>query len=101
MCIRDSYNIEENKSYNDIYSISVSGGEAKNITNTGSKEFNVVWRPDGEKIGFLSSASGTVQMWEINPDGSNPKQISDIPEGIDGFSYSPDQSKIFYLKSVK
>ena len=48
------YNIEENKSYNDIYSIPVSGGEAKNITNTGGKESNIAWRPDGKKIGFLS-----------------------------------------------
>ncbi len=95
------YNIEENKSYSDIYSIPLKGGEPKNLTNTAAKEFNVVWRPDGKKIGYLSSASGTVQLWEMNADGSKPKQISDIPDGISGFSYSPDQSKIFYLKSVK
>ena len=95
------YNIEENKSYRDIYSIPVSGGEAKNITNSGSNEFNIAWRPDGKKIGFLSSNSGTVQLWEMNPDGSKLKQITDIPDGITGFDYSPDQSKIFYLKSVK
>lgn len=95
------YNIEENKSYRDIYSIPVSGGEAKNITNSGTNEFNILWRPDGKKIGFLSSASGTVQIWEMNPDGSKREQISDIPEGISGFDYSPDQSKIYYLKSVR
>ena len=95
------YNIEENKSYRDIYSIPVSGGEPKNITNSAVNEFNVVWRPDGKKIGFLSSASGSVQLWEMNPDGSKPSQISHIADGISGFDYSPDQSKIFYLKSVK
>lgn len=95
------YNIEENKSYRDIYSIPVSGGEAINITNSGTNEFNIAWRPDGEKIGFLSSASGSVQLWEINPDGKKLTQVSDIPDGISGFDYSPDQSKIFYLKSVK
>ena len=95
------YNIEENKSYRDIYSIQVSGGEPKNITNSAVNEFNVVWRPDGKKIGFLSSASGSVQLWEMNPDGSKPSQISHIADGISGFDYSPDQSKIFYLKSVK
>lgn len=95
------YNIEENKSYRDIYTIPVSGGEATNITNSGSKEFNVVWRPDGKKIGYLSSASGSVQLWEINTNGSNVKQVSGIDGGISGFQYSPDQSKIYYLKSVK
>ncbi|MEN8118677.1 MAG: S9 family peptidase, partial [Bacteroidota bacterium] len=95
------YNIEENKSYRDIYTIPVSGGEAINITNTGIKEFNAVWRPDDNKIGYLSSVSGSVQLWEMNPDGSGTKQVSDIDGGISGFQYSPDQSKIFYLKSVK
>lgn len=95
------YNIEKNKSYRDIYTIPVSGGEGKNITNTGSNEFNAIWSPDGKKIGYLSSVSGSVQIWEMNPVGSKPKQISNIEGGISGFGYSPDQSKIFYLKSVK
>jgi dipeptidyl aminopeptidase/acylaminoacyl peptidase len=94
-------NIEENKSYRDIYSISVSGGESQNLTNSACNESNIVWRPDGKKIGYLSSASGTDQLWEMNPDGTGKTQISEIAEGISGFSYSPDQSKIFYLKSVK
>jgi len=95
------YNIEENKSYRDVYTIPVSGDQATNITNSGTNEFNVLWRPDGKKIGYLSGASGSVQLWEINPDGSGAKQVSDIEGGIYGFKYAPDQSKIFYLKSVK
>uniref|UniRef100_UPI003217467A S9 family peptidase n=1 Tax=uncultured Draconibacterium sp. TaxID=1573823 RepID=UPI003217467A len=95
------YNIEENKSYRDIYTIPVSGGEAENITNSGAKEFNVVWRPDGKKIGYLSGVSGSVQLWEMNADGSGAKQVSDIEGGIFGFQYSPDQSKIYYLQAVK
>ncbi|MCF6333398.1 MAG: S9 family peptidase [Draconibacterium sp.] len=96
-----NYNIEANKSYRDIYTIPISGGKAKNITNSAAKEFNAVWRPDGKKIGFLSSVSGSVQMWEMDPNGNKPKQVSTIEGGISGFKYSPDQSKIFYLKSVK
>jgi len=95
------YNIEKNKSYRDIYTIPVSGGEATNITNSGAKEFSALWRPDGKKIGYLSGVSGSVQLWEMNADGSGAKQISNIEGGISGFKYSPDQSKIFYLKSVK
>ncbi len=95
------FNIEENRAYRDIYSVSVSGGEMKNLTNSSFNEFNAVWRPDGKKIGYLSPASGTVQLWEMNPDGTAAKQISDIDGGISGFSYSPDFSKIYYIKSVK
>jgi dipeptidyl aminopeptidase/acylaminoacyl peptidase len=95
------YNIEENKPYRDIYTIPVSGGEAKNLTNSSTNEFNAVWRPDGQKIGYLSSASGSVQLWEMNPDGSAMKQVTDIEGGIEGFDYSPDLQNIYYFKKVK
>ncbi len=95
------YNIQENRSYRDIYTIPVEGGEAANLTNSATNESNALWRPDGKKIGYLSPASGSTQLWEMNPDGSGAKQISDVEGGIFGFGYSPDQSKIYYLKSVK
>ncbi|MDD4424793.1 MAG: S9 family peptidase [Mariniphaga sp.] len=95
------YHIEENKSYNDIYVVPVEGGETMNLTHSTYKEANAVWRPDGKKIGFLSAASGSTQLYEMNPDGTQLNQISEIEEGISGFQYSPDGSKILYIKAVK
>lgn len=95
------YHIAENKSYRDIYSIPVKGGEAVNLTRSATNEFNAIWRPDGQKIGYLSGASGSVQIWEMNPDGTGSEQISDIEGGINGFSYSPDGKKVLYLQDVK
>jgi len=95
------YDIEENRSYRDVYTIPVSGGKPENLTNSTSNESNAIWRPDGERIGFLSSASGTSQLWEMDADGSDLHQVSEIDGGISGFKYSPDGSKVFYIKSVK
>lgn len=95
------FNIQEDKSYRDIYLVPVNGGEAINLTNSVEKEFNASWRPDGKKIGFISSRSGDTQLWEMNPDGSEMIQVSDIKGGISGFNYSPGQRKIFFLKNVK
>ncbi len=95
------YNVEENKPYRDIYLIPAKGGKPQNITNSDAGEFNARWRPDGEKIGYLSNASGSIQLWEMNADGSNARQVTDINGGVSGFDYSPDGSRIFYLKSVK
>lgn len=95
------FNIAENKSYRDLYIVAVSGGEAKKLTNTVEKESEEQWRPDGQKIGYISSVSGTDQLWEIDPDGSNPNQVSNVADGISGFKYSPDLKHIIYIKSVK
>ncbi len=95
------YDVEENISQRDIYTVPVAGGTPVNITNSEHNEFNAMWRPDGEKIGYLSSKSGTVQLWEMNIDGSDPKQVTDIEKGINGFEYSPDIEHIYFIKRVK
>lgn len=71
------------------------------ITDTADRESGLQWRPDGERIGYLSAASGTIQLWEINRDGTGKKQVSRSDADIHGFCYSPDQTKILLIKSVK
>ncbi len=96
-----NYNIEENKSYRDLYSVPVAGGSRVKLTETPEKESSAAWRPDGKKIGFLSSKSGDTQFWEMNTDSSNPVQITQISGGISGFKYSPDCSHLLYTADVK
>jgi len=95
------YDVAANSGSTDLYILSVSGGEPTRITDMAGTEFNVLWRPDGEKIGFLSANSGSVQLWEMEPDGSNLRRISDIEGGIDNFSYSPDGSHVAFTRDVK
>ena len=95
------FNIPENKSYRDIYLVPVSGGAAMRLTDTPEKEGEEQWRPDGKKIGYISSKSGSEQLWEMNPDGTGNTQVSNVPEGISGFKYSPDLKNIVYIKSVR
>ncbi len=89
------YSMEKNRGNREIFILPVEGGKAQNITNTESGEYSAQWRPNGKKIGFLSAEDGGLQLWEMNPDGTKRIQISNIESGINGFKYSPDQSKLF------
>jgi len=60
-----------------------------------------MWRPDGKKIAYISTESGSAQIWEMNPDGSNKKQITEIEDGVNGFAYSPSMKNILFIKDVK
>ncbi|WP_372639529.1 prolyl oligopeptidase family serine peptidase [Ancylomarina sp.] len=91
----------ENRSYRDLYTLSVDGGTPVRLTNTNKNEYGEAWRPDGKKIAYMTAASGSMQMWEMNPDGSNPTQVSDVEGGIGSFQYAPDMSKIYYMKEVR
>lgn len=93
--------IKENKTNRELFTINADGTEKKQITQTASSENNARWINGGTKIAFLSSESGSSQLWVMDADGLNRKQISDIEGGINGFEFSPDQKKILYVKNIK
>ena len=94
------YSIEQNKGNRELYSVDIHGDNLKQLTFTPKSEFNAIWRPDGKRIGYLSSEGGSVQLWEMNTDGTGQVKITDIEGGITGFKYSPDQTKILYTKEI-
>ncbi len=95
------YSVKENKGNRDLYTMPADGGEITKVCDFPGSEFNALWRPDGKKIGFLSAKSGSVQLWEMNPDGSGKKQITDSLKDLLAFSYSPDGKKILLVMDVK
>ncbi len=95
------YNAKTNERNTDILAVPVAGGESTTITALKGDEFNHRWYPDGKKIGFLHADNGEVQMWEVNPDGSNPRKISNVPGGMNSFEYAPNGSNILYTQDVK
>ncbi len=94
------YDIAANKGNRDLYTIPAKGGQVRKVTAFEGSEFNGKFRPDGQKIGFLSGESGSVQLWEMNPDGSDLKRVTDIAGGINGFLYSPTGNQLLYLQDV-
>lgn len=95
------YNLAENKGNRDLYTMPVAGGPAVKVTAFKGSESNGIFRPDGKKIAFLSAESGSMQVWEANPDGSAAVKISNTDGDITGFSYSPDMKYILYTQRVK
>jgi len=60
----------------DLYTMPVSGGEAKKITSGLAFNSQPRYSPDGKLITFVSDRSGAENVWIANVDGSNPKQLS-------------------------
>jgi dipeptidyl aminopeptidase/acylaminoacyl peptidase len=95
------FDLVENRGSADLFLIPVDGGEPFRLTDTPASEHGVAWRPDGEWIGYLSAASGSTQLWEIRPDGSGRRQVSEIPGGIANFRYAPDGRHVSFTAEVK
>lgn len=94
------FSVDQNKSNRELYTIGTDGQNLQRITTTRFSENQATWSPDGTKILFMSSESGSMQVWEMTPDGSNKKQITNIENGISGYKLSPDASKILWAADV-
>lgn len=92
--------IEQNKTNRELFTINVDGTDKKQITQSPKSEGNAVWIKGGQKIAFLSSESGSPQIWEMNADGTSKKQISDEEGGVQGFNFSPDETKVLIIKNI-
>ena len=60
----------------DIYSMPITGGEAKLLRGDHSLDVQPRYSPDGKRISFTSDAGGGDNIWIMNQDGSEPKQIT-------------------------
>ena len=103
-----TYDVKANKGSNIIYAKPISGGEAKAITEAKTNASGARFTPDGKKISYLSTespvpgqAAGDMQLWEMNVDGSDKKQITVFPGGISGYKYSPKMTQLAYTADVK
>ncbi|MBR4379875.1 MAG: S9 family peptidase [Bacteroidaceae bacterium] len=94
------YSVPQNKSNSEVFVMNADGSENQQITHTPKGESNLVWTKDG-KLRFLSNESGSSQIWEMNADGSNRKQLTNYDGDIEGFAFSPDESKVLFVSQVK
>jgi len=85
----------------DIWSVPVSGGEARQLTVRDTYEASPVWSPDGKKIAFLSDRNGNFDVYVMDAKGGTPKRLTsnsaaEVPEG-----FSPDGKEVYYSAAIQ
>ena len=95
------YSVPQNKSHHTLHIMDADGNNQTLLTTTAANETGAAWIKGGTKIAFLSNEGGSNQVWEMNPDGSERKQLSNEASDIEGFLFSPDESKVVLIKRIK
>lgn len=90
------YSVKQNKGHQVIYIMDSDGKNNQMLTTSAKSETDAVWIKDGQKIAFLCDG----QIWEMNPDGSGRKQLTNDKTGIDGFKFSPDEKYVILIKQI-
>lgn len=95
-----AYCAERNGNY-DIYTVPAAGGAETRLTTSPGLDDGPEYSPDGKYIYFNSERSGSMQIWRMKPDGSEPAPVTG-----DGYQNwfahpSPDGKWIVFLSFTR
>jgi Tol biopolymer transport system component len=62
---------------------------ARRLTQNPATDSSPRWSPDGRHVYFLSSRSGSSQVWRLSLDGGEAQQVTDYPLDVGSFRVSP------------
>ena len=78
-----------------IHVIDLRRKESRRLTDHPSLNHSPVWSPNGKWIGFVSDRNGDRQIYRINADGSNLKQLTKKGDNMNP-AWSPDSQWIAF-----
>jgi len=93
----ETIDLDKNTRPKQIYIVPLNGGSPQKIADPGERPR---WSPDSKKIAFVSDRSGSSQIWIMDADGSNTKQVTNLSTDADGVLYSHDGKNLVFTSSV-
>jgi Tol biopolymer transport system component len=69
------------------------------LTNDSPRDWAPRWSPDGRRLAFFSNLSGKYEIWTINADGSDRRQLTFSAPDQPGYvqpGWSPDGARLFF-----
>lgn len=85
----------------DIFTVPVTGGEARRITATEAYDTQPVWAPDGKRLAFASDRAGSMDIYIVDAAGGKAKRLTsrssdELPE-----AFSPDGKFVYFSAAIQ
>jgi dipeptidyl aminopeptidase/acylaminoacyl peptidase len=92
--------VRANRARVDIYVASVDGASIRRLTTHDAADTLPQWSPSGHAILFLSTRSGSSQVWSVPIDGGEATQVTRMPLDVDAFQVSPNGRFLVFSMAV-
>jgi dipeptidyl aminopeptidase/acylaminoacyl peptidase len=89
-----------NRGRTDLWLVGIDGTNLRQLTVNPAGDFSPQWSADGKSIWFLSTRSGSSQVWRMPVDGGEPEQKTTLPLDVGGFLLSPDGTRLALAMEV-
>jgi dipeptidyl aminopeptidase/acylaminoacyl peptidase len=97
--VRDT-DYDANRGRFDVWVAKVDGTETKQLTSDPENDASPAWSPDGKWVYFLSSRSGSSQVWRIAVAGGEAEQVTQLPLDVGGYDLFPDGKRLVVAMDV-
>lgn len=96
-----STRLEENARRSSLWVVNGDGSGLRRLTNPEKgSDSGPRWSPDGKAVWFVSTRSGSSQVWRIASDGGEAERITDEPLDVENLLVSPDGRLLAYTLKV-
>ncbi|REJ73427.1 MAG: S9 family peptidase [Acidobacteria bacterium] len=94
--------LEANRGRTDLWLVDLSQSlqPPRPLTHHEASDFEPVWAPDGRGLYFLSTRSGSSQVWHLDLDGGEARQITDLPLDVANLRLGPDGENLAFSMEV-
>ncbi|MBP7984744.1 MAG: PD40 domain-containing protein, partial [Bacteroidaceae bacterium] len=92
-------NLSKAKTMIDVYVMNCDGSNATRLT-TDQKSYVSVWGKDGKDVYYVSSESGSSQMYRYSLENKKSEKLTDFSMGVDAPVLSPDNQLIAFTAKV-
>ena len=89
-------NMDTNKRPTDLWLLDLDAKDPapRRLTQNPANDANPRWSPDGKSLYFLSTRSGSSQVWRLQLAGGEATQVTDYPRDIGSLEVAPSGNRI-------
>jgi dipeptidyl aminopeptidase/acylaminoacyl peptidase len=95
-----STDLEANRGRFDLYLAPLDGAAVRRLTTHEARDSQPRWSTDGQFLYFLSTRSGSSQVWRLPLAGGEAEQVTRLPLDLDALEVGPDGKHLFFAAAV-
>ncbi|RLE28235.1 MAG: S9 family peptidase [Acidobacteria bacterium] len=89
-----SMDLDANRGHTDLWMAATDGSSSRQLTSHSAGDFSARWADD-TTLYFLSTRSGSVQVWRLSLEGGEAIQVTDLPLDVESMVIGPDASALY------
>src|SRR6266581_8508644 len=75
--------LDADKGRNDLWIAPTGGGAARRLISHEADDTQARWAPDGKSLFFVSTRSGSSQVFRLSLEGGEPQAVTSLPLDVD------------------